>query len=130
MFQIRAKHFDVRYQFMREIISEGRILLQKIETTENIVDYRVLEVEIVSKTTETKKKKFSKNPPKDPLRRQIRFKNKTGCEIYTSRQCKSIPKGNAVTTEANHVLGLPLIVSTRRVKPITSKATISDKAPC
>ena len=129
MFQIRAKHFDVRYQFMREIISEGRILLQKIETTENIVDYRVLEVEIVAKTTKTKKK-FSKNPPKDPLRHQIRFKNKTGCEIYTSRQCKSISKGNAVTTEANHVLGLPLIVSTRRVKPITSKATISNKALC
>ena len=31
-------------------------------------------------------------------------------------------------TEANHVLGLPLTVSTRRVKWITFKATVSDKA--
>ena len=30
-----TKHIDVRYQFVREIISEGQILLQKIETAEN-----------------------------------------------------------------------------------------------
>ena len=33
-----TKHIDVRYQFVREIISEGRILLQKIEVVENPVD--------------------------------------------------------------------------------------------
>ena len=32
------KHIDVRYQFVREIISEGRVLLQKIEDVENPVD--------------------------------------------------------------------------------------------
>ena len=31
-------------------------------------------------------------------------------------------------TETNHALGLPLIVSTLRVEPITSKATVSDEA--
>ena len=33
-----TRHIDVRYQFVREIISEGRILLQQIETVENLVD--------------------------------------------------------------------------------------------
>ena len=51
-----------------------------------------------------------------------------GCEIYTSRRCKPIPKGDASATEANRVLGLPLIVSTRRVEPVTSKATVFDEA--
>ena len=36
-------------------------------------------------------------------------------------------KDNEVGTKANHVLGLPLIVSTKRVVPITSKATVSDE---
>ena len=38
MFCVRMKHIDVHYQFMQEIISERRILLQKIETAENPVD--------------------------------------------------------------------------------------------
>ena len=33
-----TKHINVRYQFVREIISEGRILLQKIETAWNPID--------------------------------------------------------------------------------------------
>ena len=33
-----TKHIDARYQFVREIISEGRILLQTIENVENPVD--------------------------------------------------------------------------------------------
>ena len=37
-------------------------------------------------------------------------------------------KGDAVTTKENHVLGLPLTISTRKVEPITSKATVSDEA--
>ena len=35
MFHVRTKHIDVRYQFVEEIISEGRILL---ETVENLID--------------------------------------------------------------------------------------------
>ena len=33
-----TKHIDVRYQFVQEIISEGRILLQKIDAIENPID--------------------------------------------------------------------------------------------
>ena len=33
----------------------------------------------------------------------------------------------AAKTEANQVLGLPLTVSTRRVEPTTSKATVSEE---
>ena len=88
----------------------------------------VLKVATVAKTTETTKKS-PKTPPKDPLRHQSQLKNKTGCEIYTSRWCKPIPKGDATSTKANHVLSLPLTVSTRRVEPITSKATVSGEAP-
>ena len=38
------------------------------------------------------------------------------------------PKGDRAAIEANHVLGLPLTVSTWRVKLITSEATVSDEA--
>ena len=47
---------------------------------------------------------------------------------FTSHRCKPIPKGDATVTEANQVIGLPLIVSTRRVELITSMATVSDEA--
>ena len=33
-----TKHIDVHYQFVWEIISERRILLQKIEFVENLAD--------------------------------------------------------------------------------------------
>ena len=36
-------------------------------------------------------------------------------------------KGDAAVTKVNHVLGLPLTVSTRRAEPITSKAKVSDE---
>lgn len=38
VFHVRTKHIDVRYHFVREIVSEGRILLQKIGTAENPAD--------------------------------------------------------------------------------------------
>ena len=38
VFHVCTNHIDVHYQFVREIISEGRILFQKIETIENPVD--------------------------------------------------------------------------------------------
>ena len=38
MFYFRKKHINVCYQFVREIINEGRILLQKIGIAENPVD--------------------------------------------------------------------------------------------
>ena len=80
-----------------------------------------------AKTTENKKKSIK--PSQRSLEASKSLQNKMGCEIYTSHQCKPILKGDVATTEADHVLGLPQIVSTRRVEPITSKATISDKAP-
>ena len=38
MFHIRTKNIVVHYHFVREIISEGRILLQKIGIAENPTD--------------------------------------------------------------------------------------------
>ena len=37
------------------------------------------------------------------------------------------PMVGAVKSEVNQVLGLPLIISTRRVEATTSKATISEE---
>ena len=38
VFHARAKHIDVRYHFVREILEEEEIVLQKIHTTENPAD--------------------------------------------------------------------------------------------
>ena len=51
------------------------------------------------------------------------------CEIYNLGQCKPISKGDATAAKANHVLGLPLTVSTQRVELITTKAMVSNEAP-
>ena len=42
------KHIDVQFHFMREIIDEGKILLQKIMTVENPTDI-LIKVVTVSK---------------------------------------------------------------------------------
>ena len=77
----------------------------------------------------TQRKKKSRKPSQGSLKASNSIKNTIGCEIYTSCRCKTIPKGDAAAIEANHVLGLPLTVFTRRVKSITSKATVLDEAP-
>ena len=38
VYHARTKHIDVRYHFVREIIEEGRVLVQKIKTDENPAD--------------------------------------------------------------------------------------------
>ena len=38
VFHSRTKHIDVRYHFVREILEEEEILLQKIDTKENPAD--------------------------------------------------------------------------------------------
>jgi len=38
VFHARTKHIDVRYHFVREILEEEEIVLQKIHTTKNPVD--------------------------------------------------------------------------------------------
>ena len=38
VYHARTKHIDVRYHFVREIIEEGGVLVQKISTTENPAD--------------------------------------------------------------------------------------------
>ena len=38
VYHARTKHIDVRYHFMREIIEEGGVLVQKIKTDENPAD--------------------------------------------------------------------------------------------
>ncbi|KAE8720956.1 hypothetical protein F3Y22_tig00017808pilonHSYRG00163 [Hibiscus syriacus] len=38
VYHARTKHIDVRYHFVREILEEGRVIIQKIRTTENPAD--------------------------------------------------------------------------------------------
>ena len=38
VYHARMKHIDVRYHFVREIIEEGEVLLQKIKTDDNLAD--------------------------------------------------------------------------------------------
>ena len=38
MYHTRTKHIDVRFHFLREILDEGDIELQKIHTKENHAD--------------------------------------------------------------------------------------------
>ena len=38
VYHARMKHIDVRYHFVREIIEEGRVLVQKIKTDDNPAD--------------------------------------------------------------------------------------------
>ncbi|KAE8698224.1 pentatricopeptide repeat-containing protein [Hibiscus syriacus] len=38
VYHARTKHIDVRYHFVREILEEGGVIIQKIRTTENPVD--------------------------------------------------------------------------------------------
>ena len=38
VYHVRTKHIDVRFHFVREILDEGDILLQKVHTKENHVD--------------------------------------------------------------------------------------------
>ncbi|KAL0463423.1 UNVERIFIED_CONTAM: Retrovirus-related Pol polyprotein from transposon TNT 1-94 [Sesamum latifolium] len=40
VYHSRTKHIDVRYHFVREILEEGGVKIQKIRTTENPVDNR------------------------------------------------------------------------------------------
>ena len=38
VYHARTKHIDVRYHFVREILEEGGVIIQKIPTTENPTD--------------------------------------------------------------------------------------------
>ena len=38
VYHARMKHIDVRYHFVREIIEEGEVLVQKIKTDDNPAD--------------------------------------------------------------------------------------------
>ena len=63
----------------------------------------------------------------EPTKNRLEASKSKGCKIYTSCQYKTVPKGDAATTETNQVLGSPLTVSTRKVEPITSKDTVYDE---
>ena len=62
-----------------------------------------LKVASHSKAAETLK--YFNKPPQESIEASKSVQDKIGCEIYTSRQCKPIPKGDAIATEVNHVLG-------------------------
>ena len=38
VYHARTKHIDVRYHFIREIIEDGGVIMQKIHTTDNPAD--------------------------------------------------------------------------------------------
>ena len=38
VYHARTKHIDVRYHFIREIIKDGGVIMQKIHTTDNPAD--------------------------------------------------------------------------------------------
>ena len=38
VYHARMKHIDMRYHFVREIIEEGGVLVQKIKTDDNLTD--------------------------------------------------------------------------------------------
>ena len=87
----------------------------------------VLDGGISCQTSEKIKKKPSIKPSQRSLEASKLIQNKMRCEIYTSRWCKPISKSNVAVTEANHVLDLSIIVSTRRMEPTISKTTVSDE---
>ena len=68
---------------------------------------------------------FNKNPPKDPLG-GIKFGSKPRRRVqdYLVSVSKTNLLVEAAKTKANQVLGMPLTISTRRVKPTSSKATV------
>ena len=66
---------------------------------------------------------FVKNPPKDPLGHQIRFKTKERVQDYLVTVSKTDLLVGVVKIEANQVLGSPLTASTRRRDLRTSKET-------
>ena len=37
-FHARTKHIDVQYHFVRDMVEDGRVKLQKVETTVNVAD--------------------------------------------------------------------------------------------
>ena len=74
-----------------------------------------------------KQKKSQQNPPKDPLVHQIRFKTKEEGVGLPCVDFKNDLLVGAVKTKVNHVLGLPLTISTRRVEPTNSKATVLEE---
>ena len=37
-FHARSKHIDVQYHFVREMVEENKVLLQKVDTLKNVAD--------------------------------------------------------------------------------------------
>ena len=69
-----------------------------------------------------------KKPTKNRLEASKSIQNKEGVGFIPHTDVKSIPKGDAEVTEENRILGLPVTISTQRVKSITSKETVSNGA--
>lgn len=38
VYHVRTKHINIRFHFVRKIIDEGKILLQKMKTADNLTD--------------------------------------------------------------------------------------------
>ena len=75
-------------------------------------------------------KKLSENKPtKNRLEASNSIQKQRGARFIPHVSIKIVLKGYKAATKANHVLGLPIIVSTRRVEAIASKAMVSDEVP-
>ena len=71
------------------------------------------------------KRNFNKNPLKDPLG-GIKFGSKPTRRVrdYLVSVSKTDLLVEAAKTKVNQVLGTPITISTRRVEPTSSKATV------
>jgi hypothetical protein len=43
----RKKHIDVKYHFVRDMVERNKVLLEKVDTLENIVEYLTNSVSVV-----------------------------------------------------------------------------------
>ena len=69
-----------------------------------------------------------KKPSQGTLKASKLVQTKRGARYITHSGVKSISKCEVAVTKVNQVLGSPLVVSIRRVKLITFKVTVLDKA--
>ena len=73
------------------------------------------------------KKKSQQTPSKDPLGIKSGSTTKRGVRDYLMSVSKIDLLVGTTKNEANQVLGSPLTESTQRMKPTTSKATVSEE---
>jgi hypothetical protein len=46
-YHYKTKHIDVQYHFMRDMVESNKVLLEKVDTLENIAEYLTKSVSVV-----------------------------------------------------------------------------------